>query len=303
MHWHVLGAGSIGGLWATRLAFAGFPVTLLLKDRAAKAAFDKTPLRLESADGIDHPAVDAVAVADYRRGIEWLLVTTKSYATLAALTQLAPRLSERTKILLLQNGIGFQQQVAESFPQCEIIAGISTDGAWRRAPFHVVFAGRGKTRFGAVDRVTDDSIGALGVCLAKVRLDAAWAEDIWPLIWHKAAINCCINALTAILRCRNGELLECDWATDTIRGIVTEIGQVMAAAGLEYSFPNLYDEVIDVIEATAENFSSMYQDLARGRETEINFLNGYICDQGQAFDVATPLNRTLCEAISAQTGR
>ena len=111
--WHVLGAGAIGGLWAARLAQAEIPVTLLLKNRCAVERFDESPLRLESASGIDEPEVHAVAAIDCADHIDFLLVTTKAYATLDALAALEPRLAPTTHILLLQNGIVIQQQVAE----------------------------------------------------------------------------------------------------------------------------------------------------------------------------------------------
>ncbi len=300
MHWYVLGAGSIGGLWASHLALAGFPVTLLLKDRQTADRFAKTGLRFESGDAIERPAADAVVVSDFDGPIEWLLVTTKSYATLAALESLEARLTSNTRILLLQNGVGIQQQVAENFPQCEIIAAITTDGAFRREAFHVVFAGRGWTRFGAVDQVSDGSVDELCHCLSLTGLETLWVDDIWQPIWHKAAINCCINALTATRRCRNGELLQSAEAMTTIRGLVGEIEAVLAAAGLGYSFPHLYNEVVEVIQMTADNYSSMYQDVMRGSETEIDYLNGQICETGQALGIDTPLNRGLLHAVRAQ---
>ena len=299
MRWHVLGAGSIGGLWASRMALAGFPVTLLLKDRADLDRFVSTPLALESDGSIERPPVDAEVVTDFNGELEWLLVATKTYATLDALAAIESSLRTATRILLLQNGIGLQQRVAELYPECEIIAGITTDGAWRREPFHVVFAGRGETRFGAVNRVSPRTIDTLCQCLERLALQAEWVDDIWRPLWHKVAVNCCINALSAIRRCRNGELLESDEAMAMIRGLAAEVQRVMSADALGFTFPRLFDEVVEVIETTAGNYSSMYQDVNRGRETEIDCINGYICARGDELGIATPLNRALVDAIRA----
>ena len=299
MRWYVLGAGAIGGLWAARLALADYPVTLLLQDRERVAAFGESPLRLEITGVIEYPAVIAEAAADPGPGIEWLLVATKTYATLDALRPLQPRLSPATKILLLQNGIGMQQQVAAIYPRCQVIAGVTTDGAWRRAPFHVVYAGRGKTRFGAVGEVDRAGVDGLGRCLRRSGLDAVWVEDIWQPIWHKVAINCCINALSAVRRCRNGELLESAEAIEIMRGLAAEVRQVMAALKLGFDFPGLFEEVIAVVEKTADNYSSMCQDVTRGVRTEIEYINGFVCARGEDCGVPTPLNRELLEAVRA----
>ena len=303
MRWHVLGAGAIGGLWAARLALADYPVTLLLKDRERAAALGESPLRLETAGAIESASVAAAAAADPGPDIEWLLVTTKSYATVDALRPLRPRLSPATKILLLQNGIGVQRQVAALYPRCQVIAGVTTDGAWRRAPSHVVFAGRGETRFGAVGEVSRASVDRLRRCLRRSGLDAAWVEDIWRPIWHEVAVNCCINALSAVRRCRNGELLESAETVDTMRGLAAEVRQVMAALELGFDFPGLFDEVIAVVEKTADNYSSMYQDVVRGERTEIEYINGFVCARGEDCGVPTPLNRELLDAVRALGGR
>ena len=130
-------------------------------------------------------------------------------------------------------------------------------------------------------------------------LKAEWVDDIWRPLWHKLAVNCCINALSAIRQCRNGELLGFEEAMATIRGLAAEVRQVIAAAGLGFDFPQLFDEVVEVIKSTADNYSSMYQDASRGRETEIDSINGYICARGTELGVATPLNRALVDAIRA----
>lgn len=299
MYWHVLGAGAIGGLWAARLALAGYPVTLLLRDSERVDAFGKSPLRLESAGAVESPVVAAAAAADPGAEIEWLLVTTKSYATIDALLPLRPRLSPTSRILLLQNGIGMQQQVAALYPRCQVIAGVTTDGAWRRAPFHVVLAGRGKTRFGAVGEVSPASVECLRRCLRQTDLDAEWVDDIWQPIWHKVAVNCCINALTAVRGCRNGELLESTETIATMRGLAAEVRQVMAALELGFDFPRLFDQVVAVVEKTAGNYSSMYQDVMRGDRTEIDFINGFVCARGEECGVPTPLNRELLDAVRA----
>lgn len=299
MHWHVLGVGSIGGLWAASLALAGYPVTLLLKDRQTAALFQQTGLRLEADAVVEQPAVEAVAVDQADASIDWLLVTTKTYVTLAALAPLKSRLSSNTKILLLQNGIGVQQQVVHTFSECEVIASITTDGAWRREPFHVVLAGRGHSSFGAVSPVSPETVDELRQCFERLASQTQWVDDIWRPLWRKLAVNCCINALSAVRRCRNGELLESDEAMTMIRGLAAEVQQVMSAAGLGFAFPRLFDEVVDVIEKTAGNYSSMQQDASRGRETEIDCINGYICERAAELGIETPLNRQLVNAIRA----
>ncbi len=300
MHWHILGAGSIGCLWASYLARAGAEVTLLLRDRETLSLFEQRGLGLEVDSGIFFPEVAASCVDDLEGEIDRLLVTTKSFDTLAAVASVEARLSPGSSIWLLQNGVGVQPRIAESYPRQAVIAGVTTDGAYRREPFRIVHAGRGKTRFGLLSTAQAASPERLQNGLDGMGLAVEWVDDIWPLIWHKLAINCCINAPTALGKCRNGELLESEESLQLIRGLVAEIQQVMAVADLGFSFPDLYAEVLDVIEATAGNYSSMCQDVSAGRRTEVESINGFVCARGQSLGVATPLNRALVDGILAQ---
>lgn len=299
MKWHILGVGAIGGLWATRLALAGYPVELMLKNRDALRAFEDSPLQLETQTRRIKPEVEALALPELDTAIDWLLVTTKSFATLDALAAAERHFAPRCHILLLQNGLGMHQRVVERYPQASIIAGVTTDGARRRGRFHVVEAGRGRTHFGPLSPVPRRSLERLQACFARIDIDIEWVADIQPWLWRKLAINCCINALSARRQCRNGELLEHEFCRRQMRGLAAEVRQVLRASGLGFSLPNLYPEVCAVLQATADNYSSMCLDVKHGRRTEVEQINGFICAEGERLGVPTPLNRAQLEAILA----
>jgi 2-dehydropantoate 2-reductase len=299
MGWHILGVGSIGGLWASYLALAGEQATLLLRDSKTLRQYQAAPLQLESDSGFEYPQLDVSSVEDLATTIDCLLVTTKSFSTLEALRAVEYRFSSDTKILLLQNGMGFQQSVVRRYPELEVIGGITTDGAYRRSRFHVVHAGKGISRFGALSPVSEKTINRLRECFDRLPLTVQWVDDIQTPMWHKVGVNACINALTAIHRCRNGELLKDEKIVQYITELALETEQVMRAVGIVLPAPGLLSQVVDVIEVTADNYSSMYQDVIHGRQTEIEYINGFICEQGESPGVETTLNRELLETVLA----
>ncbi|HXH04441.1 MAG TPA: 2-dehydropantoate 2-reductase, partial [Candidatus Competibacteraceae bacterium] len=122
-------------------------------------------------------------------------------------------------------------------------------------------------------------------------------DDIKTRLWHKLAINCAINPLTALLGCRNGELLDLPGERRVLRIICEEAAQVMAAEGIIGDAEELYARVCIIIEATADNYSSMLQDLRAGRSTEIDYLNGYLLRQGAAHGIPLPCNTLLLDMI------
>ena len=297
MKWHILGVGSIGGLWASQLALAGQTVTLLLKDAETLRQYEASPLQLETANKIEQPRLCATTISELDDDIDYLLVTTKSYSTLAALRSVERHFTGETKVLLLQNGMGFQQEVVESYPQQTVIGGITTDGAYRSSRFHVVYAGKGVSRFGALASIASGTINQLRSCFGSVALNVEWVDDIGTPMWHKVAINACINALTAIHRCRNGELLASEETRQAVAELAAETERVMYAAGIASPAPGLLDRVVEVIKSTSANYSSMHQDVVNGRKTEVEFINGFICEQGEILGIETPLNRTMLGAI------
>ena len=112
-----------------------------------------------------------------------------------------------------------------------------------------------------------------------------WSDDILGRLWRKLALNCAINPLTVLHDCRNGGLLqhraEVAVLCAELQRLLQRIGQPAAGAGL-------LDEVQAVIRATAENLSSMQQDVQRGGRTEIRYLLGHACASARRSGCETP---------------
>ena len=124
--WHILGAGSLGTLWATRLARAARPVQLILRDPARLHSYQQAGgLTLIEQGHAQHYAIPAQTV-DSPQPIQRLLLACKAYDAAAVVSQLAPRLAPGAEILLLQNGLGSQDEVARAAPQARCIFASST---------------------------------------------------------------------------------------------------------------------------------------------------------------------------------
>lgn len=287
--WHVLGAGAIGGLWSLRLAARGIPVTLIGHDGAP--ASRRLSLQ-EHGDAVTHtfPQCTPATTGPVSR----LLVATKSHATRDALAPLLPRLAPATPVVLLQNGMGVEDWLCEERPDLCVLCAITTDGVFRQDRDTLVLAGRGETVLGgarAQDEPRAEAIaGELGM---------THADDIRARRWQKLAINCAINPLTALYRCRNGELLANPAALSTMRFLCTEVAAVMTAEGLPADAETLFRLARDTAEKTAGNLSSMRVDADAGRDTEIRFLNGYVVARARAHGIAAPENERMVAAVLA----
>ena len=109
-------------------------------------------------------------------------------------------------------------------------------------------------------------------------------------------MNCAINPLTALYKLRNGELTGPRFA-DVLQQICVEVADVMQAEGQPTASDELLRRVMMVVELTADNYSSMYQDMEQGRETEIEAITGFLLGKAAAHGIAVPVNQGLYQAI------
>jgi len=280
--WHILGAGSLGTLWATRLARAGIALQLILRDSARLRSYQQAGgLTLIEQGQAQHYAI-AAQTPDHPQPIQRLLLACKAYDAAAALSQLAHRLTPGAEIVLLQNGLGSQDEVARVVPQARCIFASSTEGAFRQADFQVVFAGHGHTWLGDP---LDLQPPAWLEELRQAGIAHDWSLDILSRLWRKLALNCAINPLTVLHDCRNGELRE---HPAQLACLCSELVELLQRCGHSAAAENLHDEVQRVILATAANFSSMHQDVSQGRRTEVTYLLGYACEAAQRHQLLLP---------------
>lgn len=285
-HWYILGAGAIGSLWACHLRQAGFPVTLLTRSTQPRSELQLVDGDQTRRFSVDQLPVACLATASPR--IEHLLVCTKAQQTLGALAAVKAFLSENAEVILLQNGLA-ARQVAPLLTTQHLYIAITSDGAWRTDENTVVHAGHGETWIGCPPATLSR--------LPTATLNIHRCDDIEDRQWKKLAVNCAINGLTVIHNCRNGELLTIPEAIQSIHQLCAEIQAIAVAQGKSHAMGNLAASVVKTLRETADNFSSMHQDIARGRDTEIDFLNGYLCELAATHHIDCPENRRVLEAV------
>ena len=269
--WHILGAGSLGCLWATRLNRAALPVRIILRNQQRLADYRAAGgLRLiETERSSLYPLTAELPGTE--GPIQRLLVACKAYDAEAAVAEVATRLQPGAEILLLQNGLGSQQAVAAHWPACRSIFISSTEGAYRRKDFEVLHAGQGQNWLGdPLDPTPPQWLAEL----VAAGIPCDWTDNIEARLWRKLALNCAINPLTVLHDCRNGELLA---HRQQLRQLCDELSRILVACNQAEAADELEEEVLRVINATASNYSSMHQDVHNGRRTEISFLLGHAC--------------------------
>ncbi|MCB1689851.1 MAG: 2-dehydropantoate 2-reductase [Halioglobus sp.] len=289
-HWHVLGAGAIGSLFAQGLHRSGSATTLIMRRgtqaRSLAVVVERDAQRCEDRLPVITPDDSAL--------ISHLLVTTKAYDVQSAVAGVAHLLADHCVVVLLVNGMGLSAQLGEAWPNLNIYCGTTTEGAYNIAAQHICHAGRGETRIG---REGQSEPPAWFKHWTRATSNCVWDSAINAALWSKLAVNCIINPLTAIHGCRNGELARRSELAAQVDILCDEVTAISRAAGFADIADQLKTTVSAVIAGTADNRSSMLQDVAAGRHTEIDYITGYLLQVAEQHGIQAPHNKSLLERI------
>ena len=268
---------------------------------------------------------------DEQEGIIYhLVVSVKAPNTVKAIQAVAHRLTRDSSILFLQNGMGMVDEVNEKlFPDEKYrptyIVGVVSHGLYLNRPFSVVHAGEGTIALGVLPRVPmGESIQLKGLnqlstsarylmrCMTRTAVFVAVGfppTDLLQQQLDKLAVSCIINPLTAILDCKNGALLYNFYFSRVIRLLLAEVSLVIKSLPELKNVPNVntrFDTlrlerlVSSIANTTAENYSSMVQDIRSGRFTEIDYINGYIVKRGEEMGIHCVMNYMLMHMVKGK---
>lgn len=296
----VIGPGAMGVLLACRLREAGAEVNLLdyRADRAER--LDREGLVLVDEQGEVRHGVAVSADPMVLDGCDLALVCVKAYRTGDVARELAGRLPAGARVLTLQNGAGNVERLVEAVGPDRVLGGITSEGATLLGEGRARHAGRGATHIGPVQGEPEDFCSRVAELFNRAGLETSLAAGVNNLIWTKLVINVGINALTALLDVNNGVLLELPAAEKLMAAAVAEAVAVGEGLGISFLHQDMLEAVREVAHRTAANVSSMRQDLAAARPTEIAYINGAVTRQGESLGIPTPVNHTLTLLVQAR---
>lgn len=286
----VFGAGSLGSLVGGLLARV-HDVTLVGRGPHLRAV-RRHGLRVGGAvEFTVHPetATDPPASA------ELVLVTVKAFDTPMAAEALAG--SDIGVALSLQNGLGNEETLAAHL-DCPVLAGTCTYGATRPEPGQVTCTGVGEVTLGPRNGGASDRADRVGAAFAATDVEATVAADMPRRLWQKLAVNCAINAPSALARVENGHLLDGP-AAALVEAAAREAASVARTEGIDLSGDAAASAARSVAAGTADNVSSMLQDVRAGRRTEVDAINGVVADHG----ARTPVNDVLAGLVRTWEAR
>lgn len=294
----VVGAGAVGCYFGAKLAQAGHAVTLVARPAHVEAIRSRG-LQLQTGGQTHTVPIGASTTLDAVAGADLVLVCVKSPDTAGIARAIAPLLAPQALVVSLQNGVDNAAVLAHHLSQTVVPAVVYVATAMG-GPGLVQHFGRGDLVIGTPDGraavpggTMAQQLQALVDLFVPAGVPVRVADDVLGELWRKLLVNCAWNAVSALAQQPYGRIAAVPALHETLLDTLREVVAVAGAAG----HPIPLDEAIAAADripaAMPAQMASTAQDLARGKPSEIDHLNGYVARLGAQLGVPTPVNRAL----------
>ena len=270
LRYSIIGTGAIGGFFGGRLARAGRTVRFLL--HSDYEYVKQHGLRVDSCDGdFVLPEVEAYGRAEDMPESDVVLVGLKSVKNHDVLPRLLrPLLHEQTTVVLIQNGIGLEEDLQRIFPQLHIVAGLAFICCAKTGPGHICHQDYGSLNLGnfscpeARFQALLADLQAAGLTAAEVPyLEARWKKAVW---------NMPFNGMTVALNTSTAQLLQTPATRALIYDQMMEVIGAARALGVEALTSEFADKMMAMTDKMTPYSPSMKLDFDNGRPMEIEYL-------------------------------
>jgi 2-dehydropantoate 2-reductase len=299
----------LGLLLAGRCSLSDVPTSLVTRSAQQSRLLNLQGLKLTEGENeltvslhctsFEQESMNLDGIHDDQTG-DWILLTVKQQHMDGRLIRLLQAKCNRgARIVCFQNGIGHMEKLTREIPEEYIYTAVTTEAAFKESGSQVIHTGRGETWIGHEDsRHPDfsDSEKKLKNSLQNAGFTTNLSKNINRFVWNKLLINSVINPLTAILRVRNGELITSpDWV-NTMKALYDEGCSAANSMGITIG-NDLWEQLVDVCRSTSQNQSSMLQDIAAGRKTEVEWINGSIIRIAAQSELKVPTHQAVYNMV------
>jgi 2-dehydropantoate 2-reductase len=290
----VVGAGAVGCYFGGMLARAGAPVTLI--GRAPHVdAINRDGLFIDSIHFKERVSISASTELESVRDAQLVLFCVKTVDTESTAKLLAPYLAPETNVVSLQNGVDNAERM-DFAAGIQAISAVVYIAAEMIGLGQVKHSGRGDLVIGnplSNEGASEAELAEIAETFTRASVPCQVSQNITLEQWKKLIMNCAYNALSALSRARYGRLVADAGSVEVMKQVVAEGVAVGNASGVNLPADMLIAAVLELGRVVPEALSSTAQDIARGKPTEIDSLNGFVVRRGAEMGVPTRVNQTL----------
>jgi 2-dehydropantoate 2-reductase len=289
----VVGAGAVGGYYGGKLALAGAQVSVVCRS--------DYQVVLESGYHIESPlgdfdfkphAVYPDVMAAFGTIFDVIMITTKVLPGSHLMEMIAPLLSSRTAIMLLQNGIHIEAPYVAAFSNHSLISALAFVCLTRTRPGVIFHQGYGRLVLGKYPEGQLDIADDLGALFVKAGVKCQVTTEIRKARWRKLVWNAPFNPLSVMYQKTTAELLEDPDIRYKIEEIMKEVVMLARLDGCELDDDVIRQNIEDT-QKMAPYKPSMLVDYEHKRPMEIDAILGHAVEFARQKKVAVPYMELL----------
>lgn len=298
----IVGGGAIGRLFGSFLIRGGNEITLIDTDRNTLGALQNKGIGLLEDDG-EHPdnaesfPVQALGSAASLSAADLVLLLVKSQATVPAVKDVAHLVTDTCPLLCIQTGLDNLEAAQKIVPERNILLGITFMSGTALSDARVRKGALTKTYIGELDGAFSKRLEKISQVFNNCGIETQMVKQIIGRLWCKVITYAAINPVSAILMVPNGSLTSRTESITLMKRLLDEGRAVAEAHSIELVYPDLYELLFDACEKSANNLSSMLQDILNDLPTEIDAQNGAICRYAEERGIDVPTHRAMVELI------
>lgn len=298
----IVGGGAIGRLFGSFLGKGGHEVNLIDIDQEVIGALQGEGIGLMAQDEEDRDIIVTIPVTALNNGskvesCDLILLLVKSQATQAAARSIAHLVTDTCPVISIQTGLGNLEAIKEVVPEKNILLGITFMSGTALGGARVRQGGIGTTYIGELNGDFTPRLEMIAKVFRDCGIVTQMAHRILGRIWCKVIIYSAINPLSAILKVPNVCLTSEEESISLMKALLDEGKRVADACSIDLVCPDLYQLLHDTCRQSANNLSSMLQDILNERGTEIDAQNGAICRYAEKHGIHVPTQQTIVQLI------
>ena len=297
----VIGAGPVGAIVAAFLTRGGYEVTLCDVVPGLLAPALDPGIIIEGADTLQAKVARTTTRIDdlVEDPPDVIMVTVKATALPLIASALEGFVAEGRYVVSWQNGIDTELVLAQNLGIKAVMRGVVNYGCVPIGPAHVRIAFHHRPHFlQELDPRSKEA--AMGICrvFTECGLDTEHTDQIKNMVWRKAVLNACMNPICAVTRKTMVETIIDPILFNLVDALIKE-GVAVARANEFALGSDFYPYCVNYIKNAGNHKPSMLQDIEAGRRTEIDYINGKICEYGLQAGLATPYNTMIRGLVKA----
>lgn len=297
------GAGALGSRFAYMLHKNGEDVTLIdtWEEHVEKIKKEGLKVIIDGND-LGNFNIPIMYPNELKDKYDVVFVATKSMQLRSMLENIKPFLKDTTKVICILNGLGHVDTLKEYVNPENILIGVTlwTSGLGGAGILNAV--GTGKTEIKQVLENDTSFTMELIEKFNKAGLNLIYSDNVFQSIWHKAGLNCVLNAYCTIIDCNIGEYGSYSNHQELTDMILSEVVAVGRAEGVDVKYDVISENISKIFpkELAGLHYPSLYQDMKNGRLTEIDYLNGAVDKLGEKHSINTPICKLITHLIHAK---